>query len=181
MCKVIATLAVALILSGCSGTLRTYTNPTTICPESSTNCHFEGVLYRPLIKSEKHYVRDRILDLKGNVTHHLTGEDGKRCTPIEVTEIILIPDPNNEYLISYDAAFFETAKFSVDLNPNGTLSKVGMESTPGGKSLAESLVTLATTAKALSHGEVAPAFDATDTDTSSDPFCSHGELAFPNG
>ena len=175
-------LALLLGLSGCSGTIYTYDNPVDACVETEHGCKYAGVLYRPLIPNERRFMHDRILDNAGKVTHHIFDSAGKKCRPVVVTVVELIPDPNNQHLITYDAEFFETAKFGVELNDNGTLSKVNSESTPGGKSLVDSLVSLVVTREAVLAGAGTPAMQGLigDDDAASFPFCSHGEISVPD-
>jgi len=119
-------------------------------------------------------VQDRILNSKGEITHFASATGDKACIPTRVTEEKLIPDPNNQYLVQYDPAFFETSTFSVKLSPQGTLSEVGTTSTPGGKSLVESFTGLATTVKMLNHG---PEKSQLVEDFENKPLCSHGRIS----
>ena len=167
-----------LLLSSCAGKIKTYSSPKVSCDRQGDNCHYEGVFYRPLVQRDRVFVHDRILAAKETLTHHMLGKDGERCTPVKVTVTELVPS-KQEFLINYDPAFFEGSTFSVDLNANGTLSKVGSSSTPGGKALVESLVSLATTREALLQGAMPEMEMNGGFDRSNDPFCSHGELGLP--
>lgn len=165
----------AIILSGCAGNLYTHTKKDSACVKDNQECKgtYNGVLYRPLVKYKETYTQDRILNLKGEVTHFLSGAGDKACVPITVTEEKLIPDPDNQYVVQYDPAFFETSTFTVKLSAQGTLSEVGTSSTPGGKSLVDSLTGLATTIKTLNHGV---AMTSDNEGKGNSPLCSHGKV-----
>lgn len=165
------------MLSGCAGSLYTHTNVSSACINQNGKCTgvYEGVLYRPLIKYTETYLQDRILNSEGDITHFANAKNSeKSCIPTRVEEEKLIPDPDNQYLVQYDPAFFETSTFTVKLSPQGTLSEVGTTSTPGGKSLVESFTGLATTIKMLNHGPEKP--QSLD-DVENRPFCSHGRIS----
>jgi len=175
MIKLYALVVMMSLLSACSGNLYTYKNPQNACVMKDDTCSgkYEGILYRPLIKDDQTFLRDRILDAKGVLTHYVGADDGKACFPIMVTETKLIPDPDNEYLVQYDSAFFEESKFSVKLTPQGTLSEIGSSSTPGGKALVDSFVGIATTVKTLNHGAVkASSYGIQGTK----PLCTQGNI-----
>ncbi|MEN7344288.1 MAG: hypothetical protein AAAFM81_15155 [Pseudomonadota bacterium] len=175
--RIITTLAATLTLSGCAGQLYTHTNPNTACKDGDCKGTYPGVLFHPLTVKKSVYLQDRILNSKGELTHWITGPDGKKCLPTVVEESKLVADTTQQWLVRYDAAFFESSTFNVELKPDGTLSKVGASSTPGGKALVDSLVSLATTVKTLNHGQV-EAFVEQDPATA-DPLCSHGKLSLP--
>jgi len=170
--------AAIFFLSGCAGNLYTYSNKDAACVKEDEKCagKYKGVLYRPLIKHEETYIQDRILNAKGEVTHFSGAEGKKECVPTEVTEERLIPDPDNEYVVQYDSAFFETSTFSVKLSPLGTLNQVGTSSTPGGKALIESFIGLAATIKTLNHGVTSSSYIG---DHSNKLLCSHGKISIP--
>ena len=168
----------SIILSGCAGNLYTHTTKDSACVKDSGSCSgtYKGVFYRPLIKHSETYMQDRILNSKGEVTHFAGGAGDKACVPTAVTEEKLIPDPDKEYVVQYDPAFFETSTFTVKLSAQGTLSEVGTSSTPGGKSLVDSFTGLATTIKTLNHGVVSSSFVG---DPAGKPLCSHGKVFLP--
>jgi hypothetical protein len=165
------------LLYGCSGTLYTYINKDDACVKANGVCtnKYEGILYRPLVLQEDTYIQDKILNSKGEVTHFAGGDGEKKCIPTRVKEQKLVPDLTREYIVQYDSAFFETSEFSIDLNANGTLSKVGTTSTPGGKALVESLTSLATSARTFTHAYQPADLDAV-AGVSAAPFCSHGKI-----
>jgi len=174
--KKLSLVPVALMLNGCSGSLYTYTNAEDACIKENGICtKYEGVLYRPLELRVDKYIQDKILNAEGEVTHFAGGVGDKSCEPTEVTEEKLAPSLTKEYLIQYDSAFFETSEFSVDLSANGTLSKVGTSSTPGGKSLIESFTGLATSARTFTHGYKSEKL-INDGKTVA-PLCSHGRIS----
>jgi len=164
-------------LYGCSGTLYTYSKIDDACVSVNDKCSnkYEGVRYRPLVLQTDTYIQDRILNSKGEVTHFAGGTGNKKCVPTKVEEQKLAPDLNNEFIIQYDSAFFETSKFSVELNADGTLSKVGTSSTPGGKALVESITGFATSARTFTHAYQPADFDE-GLGTTPAPFCSHGKI-----
>ncbi|MDO6447263.1 hypothetical protein Q4493_15950 [Colwellia sp. 1_MG-2023] len=174
--QILTSIAVVTgLLSGCAGNLYTHTSKSSTCVEDDGKCTgvYKGITYRPLLKYTETYTQDRVLDSKGVVTHFAGADGDKACVPTVVTEEKLIPDPDNEYMIQYDPAFFETSTFTVKLSPLGTLSEVGTSSTPGGKALVESFTGLATTIKTLNHGPVSSSFV---DDSSNKLLCSHGKV-----
>ena len=168
----------ACTLTGCAGQLYTYDDPDRACKGGDCAGEYPGILVYPLVESVDYYIQDKILAAKGELTHWVNGPAGKACTPTLAEERKLVPDVSTQKLIAYDSAFFETSSFSVDLNANGTLSKVGTSSTPGGKSLVDSLVSIATTVKTLNHGEQEAAIAGIVPDDSL-PLCSHGRVWVP--
>ena len=166
---IIALMAVAAI--GCSGRLYTLEEGNA-CVVNEGVC--TGVAYHPLDIQEREFVRDRILDNEGKVTHHMNATGATQCNPVAMKASILAPVREAKYLW-YDSAFFETSKFNVTLFQNGALNSVGTESTPGGKALVESLEILA--------GVVTGVEDDADKQQklgrflkNGAPWCSHGEL-----
>ncbi len=168
----------SVILSGCAGNLYTHTAKDSACIKKNQKCTgtYNGIFYRPLIKHTETYMQDRILNSKGEVTHFAGGAGNKACVPTAVTEEKLIPDPDNQFVVQYDPAFFETSTFTVKLSAQGTLTEVGTSSTPGGKSLVDSFTGLATTIKTLNHGVATSSFVG---DPSDKLLCSHGKVFLP--
>lgn len=175
---VFITIALAGI-GGCAGQLYTFKTPDKACENNDCDGKYPGVLIYPLVESVEVYIQDKILGPKGELTHWINGPAGQACTPTLLEERKLVPKIDEERLISYESAFFEISTFSVDLNANGTLAKVGTASTPGGKNLVDSLVSLSTTVKTLNHGQQKAAVSGLKPDDSL-PLCSHGRVWVPN-
>lgn len=133
--KWIALVAAGAALVGCSGKISTYTS----CTESIC----KGVPFYTMKEVSQPYVYDRILGADGKAIRIAGDTTGKDCEQVEgdETKLVVSEVPNYVY---YDAGFFETSKFGVELNSNGTLSKVSTESTPAIKETAEAIATLAT-------------------------------------
>jgi hypothetical protein len=109
-----------VLLAGCVGKVYTVVDPK---PDSQGR--IEGVLmYQP---------RTLVMEFE---TTHLQDEKGKivgsaadgMCEPIPSYEIIYAPDYGKKYAILYDAALFETKKFSLEVD-RGVLIKLNNEST----------------------------------------------------
>ena len=129
------TLATTLI-SGCSGTLYTTKNPTITDGEE-----FKGVLFYGYKVVEKDVLLDRIRHKKtGDITHSIYEIPGtaKYCAPNIVKKKVVEADYDTTYSMRYQPGWFETNKFSVELD-NGKLKSVNTESTPGVKTAVESL------------------------------------------
>lgn len=173
---VVLLLLMALAASGCSGRLYTHTNIEEGCLLKDGVCKetYKGVLYHPLTPQTRKFVRDRILDNEGNVTHHMHGGAATKCDPVAMVATVLAPDQRT-HLLQYDSAFFETSKFTVAMFQNGALSSVGTESTPGGKALVESLEILSGFVTGV-EGDAAEQELMDDQFVTGAPWCSHGEL-----
>ncbi|MBI6616065.1 hypothetical protein YA0729_25315 [Pseudomonas simiae] len=127
--------SVIAVLAGCSGKVITHTS----C--SDNIC--KGVPFYTMKEVTDRYFYDRILDADGKAIRVAGKPSGQDCIPVEVEERKLVVSSTANY-IYYDAGIFETSKFSVDLNTNGTISKVSTESTPAIKETAEAIAALAT-------------------------------------
>ena len=174
------TLVLGLLsLIGCSGKLYTHTKLANVCDKEEYKERYSGVIYYPRIAVEDKYIQDKILNSKGELTHFMNGPDGKSCAPTGIIEKKIAPDMCNPRLLQYDTAIFESSTFSVELNADGTLSKVGTSSTSGGKSLVDSIVSIATTVKLLNHGHKQQAVVGVTQDKSL-PLCSHGKISVPS-
>lgn len=171
--------AVTLLgLVGCSGSIIVHENAETACVDG--RC--EGVKFYQLVPTTEHYYLDRITGKDGALTHWAGGPDDKRCMPVLMTETKLLPS-SKASVITYDAQPFETSKFSVELAANGTLAKAGGESTPGAKMAADTLSTIATSAKTLRDSNVLGAepksmswVDPLEAMASGEVLCSGGRV-----
>lgn len=143
--KWIALAATTLVLTGCSGKIVTYT--------SCTAGECKGVPFYKMKEVTDRYVYDRIIGADGKAIRIAGGPTGKDCILVQVEEKKLIATDTTNYLY-YDAGFFETSKFAVDVNPNGTISKVSTESTPAIKETAEVIATLATAYRTINPVQV---------------------------
>lgn len=174
MKKVIS--AVALLgLVGCSGSIVVYKDADSACKDGACN----GVLFYQLVPTPDSYYLDRILDKDANLTHFSGWADSRKCEPLLVTEIKMLPS-SKPSLITYDAMLFETSKFSVDLAPNGALVKAGSEATPGAKMAVDTVATIATSVKTLRDTGVMSAeerkADIEQKLNSHVPLCSAGRV-----
>lgn len=144
-------IVVVSALAGCSGKIQTYTS----CPQDGP-C--KGVPFYTMKEVTESYVYDRIIGADGKpfrIAGRATGED---CELVEVQETKLVVSSVMNYLY-YEPGVFETSKFAVDLNSNGTLAKVSTESTPAVKETAEAIAALATayrTVKPLTTPKAVP-------------------------
>jgi hypothetical protein len=109
-----------IFLTGCVGKVYTVVDPK---PDSQGR--IEGIItYQPrtlVMEFETTHLQDKKGDIIGSAA------DGD-CKPIPSYEIIYAPDYGKKYAIFYDAALFETRKFSVELD-RGVLTKLNNEST----------------------------------------------------
>ncbi|PKH88326.1 hypothetical protein [Colwellia sp. Bg11-28] len=124
-----------LTLSGCSGTIYTVQNPQFV--EGKT----EGVLFYGYKLVEKKILFDRIRHPKtGDISHSMyeLPNSIKYCAPNVISKKVIQADYETMYAIKYKPGWFETNKFSVELD-KGTLKSVNSESTPGVKTAVESL------------------------------------------
>lgn len=128
-------LSVMAVLAGCSGKVVTHTS----CRENIC----KGVPFYTMKEVTDRYFYDRILDTDGKAIRVAGKPSGQDCSPMEVEEQKLVVSSTANY-IYYDAGVFETSKFGVELNSNGTISKVSTESTPAIKETAEAIAALAT-------------------------------------
>ncbi|MBB3103745.1 hypothetical protein [Azomonas macrocytogenes] len=153
----ISLLIAAIFLSGCSGYLYTYPDANYFCHNDEGNknldkndifkCNkYEGVLYYPLKNNESKYYLNQITNDKNEIVKYYPADTfEKLCKPVNVTETKMVSDYDNPSLIQYKPAFFETSKFNVELDNNGRLIKVGSDSTPGGKTMAETAAIVVST------------------------------------
>jgi hypothetical protein len=74
-------------------------------------------------------------DKNGNI---IGSAADKTCIPLLSYEITTIPDYDRQYSIFYDAALFESKKFSVELD-KGVLTKLNNESTSASKDILETV------------------------------------------
>ncbi|MCV4285108.1 hypothetical protein [Pseudomonas capsici] len=128
-------VAIAVGLAGCSGKVITHTS----CKDNIC----KGVPFYTMKEVTDRYFYDRILDADGKAIKIAGQPEGQNCDLIEVEEQKLVVSGVANY-VYYDAGVFETSKFAVELNSNGTISKVSTESTPAIKETAEAIAALAT-------------------------------------
>ncbi|NMX38843.1 hypothetical protein HBO34_13290 [Pseudomonas veronii] len=128
--------SVIAVLAGCSGKIVTY-------EQSDCKNGCEGVPFFRLVQVKEHYIQDKILNKEGEMLRYAGGDENTGCFAVQVTETKLIPAAQESY-IRYEAGWLETSKFLVDLNDNGSLAKVGADSTPGLKMAVDAVSTLAT-------------------------------------
>lgn len=147
--KIVLCLFSLTIVAGCAGKIVTYDSKKTAC----VNGRCEGVPFYALVPHEEYYYQDRILDVDGKVTHFVGGKAGADCALVRVRETKLVPS-SEPSLITYEARMFENSTFTVEYGPDGTLAKVGSESTPGAKAAAEALGTVVTAVEVLKSAGV---------------------------
>jgi len=142
--------AVTLLgLVGCSGSIVVHDDAKNECKDGKC----KGVRFYQLEPVTEYYYLDRITSKDGSLTHWAGAPADKFCMPVRMSETKMQPRKSASR-ITYDAMPFETAKFSVDLTANGTLAKVGSDSTPGAKVAADTLAAIATSAKTLKDANV---------------------------
>lgn len=148
-------IAILVVLAGCSGRVVTYDSGA--CKEHRCN----GVPIYVLAEKTTTYRYDRILGKDGDIVRISGDRNGNSCNQVEVTEQKLVP--SEQKYLGYEPGIFETSKFNVDLNANGTVSKVGVESTPAVKETAEAIAALVTSYRTL-HPLEAKSAGNTDPD-----------------
>jgi hypothetical protein len=126
------------LLAGCAGQLYTIENPK---PDASGRIN--GVIvYQPkpmVFVIETTQAQDK----NGNVV----GEsDEKTCKPVKSFEVVSVPDYTKPYAVGYDAALFESYKFSLELD-KGVITKVNNDSTSGAKDILDAFKGILGTAK----------------------------------
>lgn len=126
----------ATTLVGCSGKIVTYKS----CSEEGV-C--KGVPFYTMKEVKELVVYDRIIGADGKPIRVAGDVSGNECELVEVEETKLVVSGVTNYLY-YDPGVFETSKFGVELNSNGTISKASTESTPAVKDTAEAIAALAT-------------------------------------
>ena len=113
------------LLAGCAGKLYTIPDPK---PDAS------GRIYGIIVYQPKPmvfvYETTQYKDANGVVI------ENKACTPDTSYEVVGVPDYTTPYAVGYDAALFESYKFSLDLN-QGVITKVNNDSTSGAKDVLE--------------------------------------------
>lgn len=162
--RLIVTTILMASLAGCSGTIVSQGNMKKCLIE---RC--EGVLYYPLQPSITKFYFDKIVDKDGKVLNWAGAAGSKRCIPVEVETVTMVPAPEPS-LLSYEPGFLETSKFNVSLTPTGTLASVGAESTPGAKMATDALASLASSLKTTTESGV---FGITSQVLP--PYCSSGQ------
>lgn len=171
---------ILLSATGCAGKLYTYDDPNKACENDKCKGVYPGVLVFPRTVVIQNFMQDKILGSKGEVTHWVNGPEGQACTPTHLQEERIAPDTEGKKrLIRYKPAFFETSELSVDLNADGTLSEVATSSTPGGESLVDSIVSLATTVRMLNATEIEGIKIPEYSPNLALPLCSHGRVHMP--
>ncbi len=141
---------ILISLTACSGTIYTVQNP------QFKDGKTEGVLFYGYRSVEKKVLFDRIRHPKtGDITHSIYEQPGsaKYCSPNVIATQVVEADYENVYAIKYKPGWFETNKFSVDLE-KGTLKSVNSESVPGVKTAVESLQGLASLREDILDGFV---------------------------
>lgn len=120
--------AIALLLLGlltaCSGRIYTIADP-----KPDAQGRIEGVIVyqpKPLVLV---IVSTQAQDKDGKV---IGSSDDKSCEPVMSFEIVNIPDYARQYAVRYDAALFESNKFSLELD-KGVITKINSESTSAAK------------------------------------------------
>jgi hypothetical protein len=138
--KYFLVLVICVLLTGCVGKVYTVVDPK---PDSQGR--IEGVIiYQPRAVVLE-YVTTHLQDERGNIIG--SGEE-RKCTPIPSYEIIYTPDYEKKYAIVYDAALFESTKFSLELD-KGVLTKLNSESTSGAKEALDVVQGIIGTAKEI--------------------------------
>lgn len=132
-------------IAGCSGKIYTVQNPEFI------DGQVEGVIFHGYKYEDVSVKYDRIRNVKtGEITH--SSYEDKDSPRYCVEKLVQIPvvkaDYSTRYAIRYEAAIFETNKFSVELE-KGTLKAVNTEATPGA---VESLQALADLREDIMNG-----------------------------
>ncbi|MCO8161080.1 hypothetical protein NJC38_02800 [Pseudomonas sp. 21LCFQ010] len=130
----------AMGLVGCSGHFVTHKGV------GSENCDSNGAckgvpfyLSEPRIET-KHLTYTPAVGGKPARYSDKTGNEG--CLAVNAEVVVNRRSEDLRYL-SYQPGFFEYAKLSVDLNDNGTVSKVSVEPSSGLKEAAEAISSLA--------------------------------------
>ncbi len=109
-----------VLLAGCAGKVYTVVDP-----KPDAHGRIEGiVIYQPRTLISE-FETTHLQDEKGKIIG--SAADGK-CDPVPSYEIIYAPDYGKKYAISYQAAPFETKKFSLELD-RGVLTKLNNDST----------------------------------------------------
>lgn len=115
-----AVLVILILFAGCVGKVYTVVDP-----KPDSHGRIEGIItYQPRTLIME-YKTTHLQDAKGKIIG--SAADGT-CEPISSYEIIYAPDYGKKYAIVYDAALFESKKFSLELD-NGVLTKLNNEST----------------------------------------------------
>ncbi len=126
------------LLAGCAGKLYTIENPK---PDASGRIN--GVIvYQPkpmVFVIETTQAQDK----NGNV---IGSSDEGTCKPVKSFEVVSIPDYTKPYAVGYDAALFESFKFSLELD-KGVITKVNNDSTSGAKDVLDVFKGILGTAK----------------------------------
>jgi hypothetical protein len=118
--KHLALLLVLILLTGCVGKVYTVVDP-----KPNSQGRIEGIIFYQPRTLVMEFETTHLQDEKGRIVG--SAADGK-CEPIPSYEIIYAPDYGKKYAIFYDAALFETKKFSLELD-KGVLTKLNNEST----------------------------------------------------
>jgi hypothetical protein len=132
-------MCIALI-AGCSGQIYTIVDP-----ESEDSKKIKGVityLPQPLVLV---YETTQLHDKDGNVIGK--AEDGS-CLPVELYEIVSIPDYTKKYAVVYEPGLFETNKFGLELD-KGVVTKINTESSSVAKESLAVIQSILGTAKEL--------------------------------
>jgi hypothetical protein len=130
------------LLAGCAGQLYTIESPK---PDASGRIN--GVIvYQP--KPMVFVIETtQALDKNGNVVGESGESDGKKaCQPVKSFEVVSVPDYTKPYAVGYDAALFESYKFSLELD-KGVITKVNNDSTSGAKDVLDAFKGILGTAK----------------------------------
>jgi hypothetical protein len=118
--KHFAVSVILILFAGCVGKVYTVVDP-----KPDVHGRIEGiVIYQPRTLVME-FETTHLQDAKGKIVG--SAADGM-CEPIPSYEFMYAPDYGKKYAIFYDAALFETKKFSLELD-KGVLTKVNNDST----------------------------------------------------
>ncbi|MCO8166828.1 hypothetical protein NJC40_03425 [Pseudomonas sp. 21LCFQ02] len=160
--KQIFLAVMAMGLVGCSGHVVTYQGERQACKDGKC----EGIPFRkvePAIAQRTLNTIPASADSKARYSNK-TGDEG--C--VEVLDVTIVNAASKDVsYISYQPGLFEYAEFSVDLNPNGTLSKVGVVPVAGLKEAAESVASIASAYKLVNEA------NALSVKSAGLPKCTH--------
>lgn len=151
----------ALALPACSGTIYTVKSP-----KFDENGVTEGVLFYGYRMETVKTVLDRIRHKKtGDITHSMYEDpsSSRFCLPQIKETKVAVADYSTQYAIRYDAALFESNKFSVELD-KGMLKAVNSESVPGAKTAVDALAGLNVAREDVLNGVAAALAEEADAE-----------------
>jgi hypothetical protein len=117
--KQLAVWVSLVLLAGCVGKVYTVVDP-----KPDVHGRIKGIIFYQPRTLVMEFETTHLQDEKGKIVG--SAADGI-CEPIPSYEIIYAPDYGKKYAILYDAALFETKKFSLELD-KGVLAKLNNES-----------------------------------------------------